>query len=78
MDRKPISGREIAMLAAAGALLYGIQVVLAALPNIEGVTLLIILFSLVFGRRVLWRCVLPCGVEPPGAIQPLRAAEREA
>ena len=54
MERKPISGREIAMLAAAGALLYGIQVVLAALPNIEGVTLLIILFSLVFGRRVLW------------------------
>lgn len=42
------------MLAAAGALLYGIQVVLAALPNIEGVTLLIILFSLVFGWRVLW------------------------
>lgn len=47
-------GRDIALLAAASALLYGVQVVFAALPNIEGVTLLIILFSLVFGYRVLW------------------------
>lgn len=54
MAQKPLRGREIALLAAASALLYGVQVALAALPNIEGVTLLIILFSLCFGYRVLW------------------------
>lgn len=56
--KQPLSarptGREIALLAAAAALMYGVQVALAALPNIEGVTLLIILFALCLGRRVLW------------------------
>ncbi len=52
--QKPLRVRDIALLSAASALLYGVQVALAALPNIEGVTLLIILFTLCFGYRALW------------------------
>ena len=52
--QKPLRVRDIALLSAASALLYGVQVALAALPNVEGVTLLIILFTLCFGYRALW------------------------
>ena len=37
-----------------GALMTGLQVVLAALPNIEMVSLLVILFTLVYGWKVLY------------------------
>lgn len=50
----PFRARDVALLAAASALLYGVQVVLAPLPNIEGVSLLIILFTLTLGSRALW------------------------
>lgn len=46
--------RQIAALALCTALIFGIQVAMAALPNIELVSLLVILYTLHFGRKTLW------------------------
>ena len=49
----PFSVQNITLMGVLGALLILVQVGLAVLPNIELVSLLIILYSLVFGRRAL-------------------------
>lgn len=48
------STREIILLSLMGALLVAVQYALAFLPNIELVSLLIILYTLVFRRKVLY------------------------
>ncbi|MBQ3090431.1 MAG: hypothetical protein IJD21_07750 [Oscillospiraceae bacterium] len=45
--------RDIALQALCAALLFALQVAMAALPNIELISLLIILFTLRFGRKAL-------------------------
>lgn len=45
--------RELAAMSLLGAILYVGQVVLAFLPNIEVVSLLILVYTLVFGRKAL-------------------------
>ncbi len=45
--------RDIALAAAFGALLFVAQVALAFLPNIEVVSILVIVFTLTFGRSVI-------------------------
>ena len=46
--------REIAAPALCAAILIAVQVALAPLPNIELVSLLVILYTLAFGRRVIF------------------------
>lgn len=45
--------RELAALAVCTALLFAGQAAMAALPNIEPVTLLLLLYTLFFGRKTL-------------------------
>lgn len=49
-----LSARDAAILAVGAVLLYGIQIVLAPLPNIEGVSLIIILLTIALGWRAMW------------------------
>lgn len=52
--RKPaFSAREIAVLGLLSALLYGAKMVMAPLPNIEPVSLLVIVYVAVLGRKAL-------------------------
>jgi len=53
-----LSARDAAVLAVGAVLLYGIQIVLAALPNIEGVSLIIILLTVALGWRAMWSVVV--------------------
>ncbi|MDD4772348.1 MAG: hypothetical protein PHZ09_01920 [Eubacteriales bacterium] len=46
--------REIIIIALMSAVLYGVQVAIAFLPNVELVSLLIIIYSLVFGYKVFF------------------------
>lgn len=46
--------KELAILAAGAALMVGVQVAMAALPNIEAVSLVIILLTLAFSYRALY------------------------
>lgn len=48
------SARRLALLGVLTAVLLGGQVALAALPNVEIVSLLVILYSLLLGRQVLF------------------------
>lgn len=52
--RARTGARDIAVLAAGAALMIGVQVLMAPLPNIEAVSLLIILLTLSFSYRALW------------------------
>ena len=45
---------ELAVLALLGALMFGAKVAMAALPNIEPVSLLILIYTAVFGRKALY------------------------
>ncbi len=53
-DRPASPARTIAVLALCTALVFGLQVALAAIPNGECVTLLFILFTLYFRHKTLY------------------------
>lgn len=53
MKRPVFTAREIAILGLLSALLYGAKVVMAPLPNIEPVSLLVIVYTAVLGRKAL-------------------------
>ncbi len=53
-----LSVRDICILALFGALMYAIQVAMAVLPNIEGVSLLVILVAVFYGWRALYPVTL--------------------
>lgn len=53
-SRRPLSIRELVLLAICTALVFGLQVAMASLPNIEPVTLLIILYTRMFRRKTLY------------------------
>lgn len=46
------------VLSILGALMFGAQVAMAALPNIEPVTLLLMCCALVYGFKALWPCTV--------------------
>ncbi len=48
------SARELALLAVCTAVLFGAKEAMALLPNIEPVTLLLLLYTLFFGRKTFW------------------------
>lgn len=53
MGKQTFSAREIAVLGLLSALLFGAKMVMAPLPNIEPVSLLIIVYVAVLGLRAL-------------------------
>ena len=53
MDKK-LTLRETVLFGVLGALMFALQVAMAALPNIEPVSLLVLLFGAVFGRKALY------------------------
>ena len=54
MDKR-LSIREIALFGVLGAVTFALQVAMAPLPNIEPVSLLVMIFAAVFG----WKCLYP-------------------
>ncbi|MCD7929151.1 MAG: hypothetical protein LUF86_03215, partial [Clostridiales bacterium] len=44
----------MALFALLGGLTFGLKLALAPVPNVEPVSLLVMLFAAVFGRRGLW------------------------
>ena len=54
MDKK-LTVREITLFAVLGAMTFALQVAMAPLPNIEPVSLLVMIFAVVFG----WKCLYP-------------------
>lgn len=54
MTSKRLSLRELVLYAILGAVMYGGKMALSFLPNIEPVSLLVIVYTLAFGRKALW------------------------
>lgn len=54
-QKKSLTIREITLFAVLGALTFALQVAMAPLPNIEPVSLLVMIFAAVFG----WKCLYP-------------------
>ena len=54
MDKR-LTIREITLFAVLGALTFALQVAMAPLPNIEPVSLLVMIFATTFG----WKCLYP-------------------
>lgn len=52
MNRKKLL--ELTVLALLGTLMFGAKVAMAALPNIEPVSLLVLVYTAVFGRKALY------------------------
>ena len=53
MDKLKISVRQIALFGILGALTFGLKFAMSWLPNIEPVSLLVMLYAVVFGRKCL-------------------------
>ena len=54
MDKLKISVREIALFGILGALTFGLKFAMSWLPNIEPVSLLVMLFAVTFGAKCLF------------------------
>ena len=54
-QKKALSIQEMALFGVLGALTFALQVAMAPLPNIEPVSLLVMIFAVVFG----WKCLYP-------------------
>ena len=54
LDKAKITVREIALFGMLGALTFGLKVAMSYLPNIEPVSLLVMIFAVVFGRKCLY------------------------
>ena len=55
MDKKLLSVREVTLFGILAALTFGAKVAMSALPNIEPVTLMVLIFGAVFG----WKAIFP-------------------
>ena len=58
MDKKCLTVKEVALFGMLGALTFGAKFIMAFLPNIEPVSLFVIVFVVVFGLKALF----PMGV----------------
>lgn len=54
MRNSKLSIREVVLFGVLGALTFALQVVMSGLPNIEPVSLLVMLFAVTFGWKALW------------------------
>ena len=57
-SKAKITVREIALFGVLGALTFAAKLVISGLPNIEPVSLMVMLFAVTFGKK----CVYPIGV----------------
>lgn len=55
LDKRKITLREVALFGILGALTFGLKVAMSFLPNIEPVSLLVMLYAVTFGRK----CIFP-------------------
>ena len=55
MAKNRLSLRQIALFGMLGAVTFGAKVAMSALPNIEPVSLFVLVFAVVFG----WKCLYP-------------------
>ena len=62
-EKNGIGGRELVAFALLGALMFALKMVLAFMPNIEPVSLLLIAYTLTFGRKALWPLCVYIGLE---------------
>ena len=63
MDSKTLSVRELVLFALLGTVMFAGKMAMAGLPNIEPVSLLVILYTLDFGRKALWSIYLYVALE---------------
>ena len=63
MDKLKISVRKIALFGILGALTFGLKFAMSWLPNIEPVSLLVMLYAVVFGRKCLYPIYLYVALE---------------
>lgn len=63
MGSKDLKVRELVLYALLGTVMYAGKMALAGLPNIEPVSLLVIVYTLVFGRKALWPIYVYVGLE---------------
>ena len=63
MTSKRLSVRELVLFALLGAVMFAGKMAMAGLPNIEPVSLLVILYTLAFGRKALWSIYLYVALE---------------
>ena len=63
MDKLKISVRQIALFGILGALTFGLKFAMSWLPNIEPVSLLVMLYAVVFGRKCLYPIYLYVALE---------------
>ena len=61
MDK--ITVRELALFSVLGALTFAAKYVMSFLPNIEPVSLMVMLFAVVFGRKCLYPIYLYVAME---------------
>lgn len=54
MDKRHLSLREITLFAVLAALTFGAKVAMSMLANIEPVSLMVMLFAVIFGRKCLY------------------------
>lgn len=54
LDKKPLSVREVTLFGILAALTFGAKVAMSYLPNIEPVTLFLLVFGAVFGWKALF------------------------
>lgn len=54
LDKKPLTLREVALFGILSALTFGAKVAMSFLPNIEPVSLMVMLYAVVFGRKGLY------------------------
>lgn len=63
MDKAKLTLREIALFGILGALTFGAKVAMSFLPNIEPVSLLVMVYAVVFGRKALYPIYLYVALE---------------
>ena len=63
LDKARLTLRDIALFGILGALTFGAKVVMSFLPNIEPVSLLVMVYVVVFGRKALYPIYLYVALE---------------
>lgn len=62
-DRRPLRTKELALLGLLGAVMFAAKLAMAWLPNIEPVSLLVMVYAAVLGRRALYPIYVYVGLE---------------
>ena len=63
LDKYKLSVRQIALFGVLGAMTFGAKVAMSFLPNIEPVSLMVMVYAVVFGRKCLYPIYLYVAME---------------